>query len=167
MTGNLTVSDNQGGFYRWDTTSSGSEDQFLNVVISNISASGRWVRVFQRARQTAGGAILSNTGGIRCMFITAVTDSTGSITLPLTEEGTAGGTALFSEIWSITPSPDTNATGPADAVQSYRKALAANMKTVTYGFYKANAVTITLGLLLTPVASIGAGTSVSFRIEGR
>jgi len=167
LIGKNTMGDNLGGFYRWDMTSTDTEDtQFMNVIASDLNTTGRWLRVFQRARNTAGGATLVNNGGVRTMFISATTNSSGEISINMTEEGTSGGTAIFTEIWSITATANINATGPADAVQSYRKTLAANLKTATYGFYKANAVTITLGLLLVPVASIGSGTSILVRVEG-
>lgn len=169
LIGKTVIGDGKGGFYRWDSTdtTSAEDTTFMNVIPSNVQGvSGRWVRTFQKTRTTAGGGVLVSNGGVKTYFFTASTNSSGEITLNITEENTANGTALFTEIWSITPSPQTNATGPADAVQSYRKALAANLKTTTYGFYKANAVTIILGLLYNPFASIGAGTNVQFRVEG-
>ena len=167
LIGKTTMGDNLGGFYRWDASATDADDtQFMNYLTSNLSSTGRWVRVFQKARLTTGGATLVNSGGVRTLFIAATTNSSGEITVNMTEEGTSTGTAIFTEIWSITATANINATGPADAVQSYRKSLAGNLKTATYGFYKANAVTITLGLLLVPVASIGAGTSIFVRVEG-
>lgn len=165
MVGKTLVGDNLGGFYRWDSSASGSDDTYVNIVVSNVASNGRWVRVFQKAR-SVGGGILVNNGGIKTFYISGTTGSNGKITLNLTDDNTATGNALFSEIWSILPNPQTNAAGPADAVQSYRESMAANLKTTTYGFYKANAVTITLGLFLTPVASIGAGTVSQFRLDG-
>ena len=167
MVGSQSLGDGLGGFYRWDPTSSATEDStYMNVVTSDMTTSGRWVRIFQKAKSVTGGGILVSNGGIKTFFVSGSTDSNGKITLNLTDDNTATGNALFKEIWSITANPNTNANGPATAVQSYRENLAANLKTATFGFYKANAVTVTLGLLLTPVASIGSGTVVQFRVEG-
>lgn len=165
MVGKTLVGDGLGGFYRWDSTATGAEDTYMNFIISTVNSNGRWVRVFQKAR-AVGGGILVNNGGVKSFYISATTGSTGEVTLNLTMDNTATGTAIFSEIWSIVPNPQTSAATPSDAVQSYRKSLSADLKTTTYGFYKANAVTITLGLFLTPVTSIGAGTNIQFRIDG-
>jgi hypothetical protein len=167
MVGAANMSDGKGGFYRWDGSSTANEDStYYNVVQATGVTTGRWVRIFQRARTTAGGATLVNNGGVKTLFYTGTTDANGQIVVPMTEEGTQTGTAIFAEIWSVTATPNTDAAGPSDAVQSYRMSRSADLKTTKYGFYKANAVTITLGLFLTPVASIGSGTQVLFRIEG-
>lgn len=168
LIGRDSVGDGKGGFYRWDSTdtTSAQDDTYLNVVTSSVNgATGRWVRVFQRARNTTGG-VLVNIGGVKTYFTSGTTDSSGNITINLTEENTSGGTALFTNIMSIQANPQTNANGPSDAVQSYRKSLSTNLKTTTFGFYKANALTITLGLLYSPFASVGAGVPVQFRVEG-
>ena len=167
LIGKTTVGDGLGGFYRWDASSTADEDlTYLNVIMSTVTSSGRWLRIFQKVRMTAGGAKLVMNGGVKTLFVTGTTDANGQIVVPLTEDGTAGGTALFNTIDSIVVTPQTDAVGPADAVQSYRKNLAANNKTATYGFYKANALTLTLGLVYSPFASIGAGTIVKFTVQG-
>lgn len=164
--GNQNIGDGLGGFYMWDATSTNTEDtQYLNYIKATDHTTGRWVRLFQRARVQNTG-VMVNTGGVKAYYISGTTDANGNVTLNLTEDGTANGVALFSDIWAITTYPQVNANGPADAVQSYRKSLSANKKNVTYGFYKANALTVTLGLLFVPVTSIGAGTVISFKVEG-
>lgn len=166
MKGKSSIGDGQGGFYMWQPAATNTEDTvYLNYIKSNLSTTGRWVRLFQRSRPYNTGVLVSN-GNVKTHFIDGITDANGNIALNLTSDATTGGDPIFSEIWSIGVSPQTNAAGPGDAVQSYRKSLTTDNKTLVYGFYKANAVTITLGLLLVPVASIGPGTKVSFRIEG-
>lgn len=167
MVGKDTLTDNQGGFFRWESTSTATEDNtFLNVVTSSISGvtTGRWLKIFTRARQFPGGTLVYLGGGMKQYFGSATTDSNGEVILPITEENTVGGTAIFNQVFASFADPVTVATGPATAVQSYKKAVTA--KTITWGFYRANALTVTLGLLFTPVASIGAGTVVNFVIFG-
>jgi hypothetical protein len=83
------------------------------------------------------------------------------------EDGTETGVPIFNEVWSIVAQPQTDASTPANAVQGFRKSLASDLRKVSYGFYKSNAVTMVLGLLITPVASVGPGIVVSFRVEGK
>lgn len=167
LVGRTAIGDNLGGFYRFDTAATGSDEMtYLNTINSSLTTKGRWVRVFQRARTITGGGIMVNNGGVKNFYISGTTNASGDVVLNLTDDNTATGNALFSEIWSITAISTTDANGPATAVQSYRKSLPAGLKTLTYGFYRANAITITLGGVIPPVASVGAGTIVQFRIDG-
>lgn len=167
LVGKNNLGDNLGGFYRWDVDSSGTDDMvYLNKLASNLTPTGRWVRVFQRARSTVGGGVLVNNGGVKTLYITGTTDANGEVILNLTDNNLSTGNALFTEIWSIVVNPQIDASGPATAVQSYRKTLSTNLKTLTYGFYKANAFTVVLAAVITPVANVGAGTVVQFAITG-
>lgn len=167
MVGKTAIGDNLGGFYRWDTTATGTDETvYLNIINSNISSAGRWVRIFQRARTLPGGGILVNNGGVKTLFLSGATNSSGDIILNLTDDNNSTGNAVFTEIWSIKATSTTDANGPGNAVQSYRKSLTTNLKVLTYGFYKANAITIALGLLYNPFASVGAGTVIQFEITG-
>ena len=107
-----------------------------------------------------------NNGGVKTLYASGITDSSGGIQLYLTDDGTATGNALFAEIWRNTSQCTQPATGPSTAVQSYVKALSADLKSTTHGFYKANAVTVTLGLVYAPFAAVGAGIPAQFEITG-
>ncbi len=137
----------------------------MNTIPSNNTTTGRWIRVFQKAKSIAGGTMVNN-GGVKSFYIQGTTNSTGNIVLTLTDDQTLTGNNLFNEIWNITVTPITEATGPATAVQNYRTTPSSNIKTPGFGFYKANAATVTVGLLFTPVASVGAGIVVQFEIKG-
>lgn len=167
LLGRDSIYDGKGGFYRYDSTSTDTvENYYMNVLGSNLSTVGKFKRIFAKTFALPGG-ILSINAGIKTYYCTGTTNSSGEITINRTVDNTSNGASIFTEIWGTTIMPVAIATGPAEAVQSYpRTAPAVSNKTVTYGFYKANAVTVTVGLLLTPVASIGAGTSVNFIIVG-
>ncbi len=166
VVGKETIGDNLGGFYRWDSASTSPEEMgYANIIVSNKIATGRWLRVFQKVKNYSHGILLNN-GGIKTFYATGTTNANGEVTLNLTEENTAGGTPLFKEVWFNDSKSTMTATGPGDAVTSYVKSLSSNLKVTTHGYFKANALTITLGLLLAPLASVGAGINVQFRIEG-
>lgn len=166
MVGRNTVADGLGGFYQWDSTSVVAEDTtYLNVIQSNNITTGRWLRIFQKSKSYPQGTLVNN-GGVKALYISGTTDINGEVTINLTDDNTATGNALFTEVWVTTAQSTTTASSVSNAVQSYRKSLAVNLKTVTFGFYKANALTITLGLLYNPFSSIGAGTVIQFKIEG-
>ena len=164
MLGRVTSGDGLGGFYDWNETSTDAEDtQFLNTVVSNNSATGRWIRVYQKAKTVPQGILVSN-GGVKTLYVSTVTDSNGKAKINLTTDNTPTGPSIFTEIWENRSYSKLTATGPGDAVQSYL--VAADLKTTTHGYYKANAITITLGLVVPPLASTGAGIAVGFKIEG-
>lgn len=166
LVGKYYVNDGLGGLYMYDSSSNVTQDTvYINSITSNLSSTGRWLRVFQKAKAYPQGILVSN-GGVKTLFVSGTTDSNGEITINLTGENTSGGTALFKEVWAVNVNPTTDASSVTNAIQSYRKSLPANLKTCTYGFYKANALTITLGLLYNPFTSVGAGTIVNFRVEG-
>lgn len=59
----VTVGDNKGGFYMWDASSTETpETTYYNAVQSNSTATGRWIRVFQRARNLPHGVLVNNGG---------------------------------------------------------------------------------------------------------
>ena len=165
------VGDNLGGFYRWDATSTASEDtQYLNVVASSLTSTGRWVRVFQKAKTYAQG-VLVNNGGIRTLYAPAVTDSNGQVAINLTDDNTLTGNNLFSEIWQVTPQQNpTVALANAPIMGSAQAS--GDLKKVTCIFHQNNSTTLGATLLaiagtvikgLTPVP---ANVSVLVKIEG-
>lgn len=166
LVGRAAVSDGLGGFYRWNPAASDTEDAtFMRTFPSDNSAMGRWERVFQRVQVLPHG-ILVNNGGVKTFYAPGTTNASGEITLNLTLDNTANGTPIFTEIWFNDSKAAVTATTPANAVSSYVKNLSANLKQTTHGYFRANAVTITLGLLYAPFAAAPAGVGVQFKIEG-
>lgn len=164
--GRAVVGDGLGGLYRWDAASTATVDtRFLNVIQSSTTATGRWVRVFQRARSLPHGILVMN-GGVKTFFASGVTAADGSAALNLTMDNTPTGEAIFSDIWSNTSRARTVSATPGNAVQSFLMEESANFKTTKHGFYKANIATIALGLLYNPFIMVAAGTQVQFRVEG-
>lgn len=160
------VGDNLGGFYRWDPTSTLAEDaQFMNVIKSNFTNTGRWIRIFQKVKVYPHG-ILVNNGGVRTFYAPGITNAGGEVSINLTEDNTPTGTPLFTEVWLNQSKATTESTSVSNSVQSYVKSTTADLKQTTHGYYKPNAVTITVGLLFNPVAAVGAGVNVQFKIEG-
>lgn len=166
LTGKTTLTDGLGGFYRWDSSSSASEDTtFMNVIISNVTSSGRWVRTFQKAKSYPQGVLVIN-GGVKTFYVSGTTDSNGEVTINLTDDNTSTGNALFTEIWFTDSRSTTSASSLANSIQSYTKSIAVNLKTASFGFFKANALTITLGLVYSPLTSAGSGITTQFKVEG-
>jgi len=162
------MDDNMGGFYWWDPTSTAAVDnQYLTVIASTVngSAPGRWIRLFQRTRTLPHGTLIYN-GNVKRFIATGVTASDGTVTTNLTMDGTANGTPIFSEIWDNAARATSDAATLALANQSYKKTTATNLKSTTHQFYRANAVTFTLGLLYTPFAGAPAGIATVTVVEG-
>lgn len=164
VSGKSTPSDGLGGLYRWDPAATAAEDTvFLNTVKSNNQATGRWVRLFQRAQQLPHG-VLVNTGGVKAFYATGTTAADGTASVSLTMDGTATGEPIFSQIWSNMARARTTSQTAANAVQSF--IMAEDLKSTKHGFCKANALNIVLGSVLSPVAMVAGGVAVSFKIEG-
>ena len=166
--GRTSVGDGNSAFFRWDPTSTAAEDlTYMAVVKSNRTTVGRWVRVFQRNVTVPQGTLVMN-GGVKTLYVAAVTDSNGRATINLTYENTPTGTPIFSEVWKNDSRARINASTQNEAVSSYmvQSAEATSFKTTTHGYYKPNAVTLTIGLVYAPIANIGAGTTVLFEVVG-
>lgn len=160
------IGDGLGGLYDFDLTASGAEDTvYMNTIPSSTTGTGRWVRVFQKAKAYPQGVMVTN-GGVKTFYVSATTDSNGDATFQLTDDGTSTGNALFTELWMYSAQANSPAVNLAAGVNSFFKSVSANLKTMVFGQYKENVVTITLGLLLAPLATVGAGTSVLCKVEG-
>lgn len=165
LLGKVTPYDGLGGFYRWNPDLSEVEDTlYMKSFPSNLSGTGRWTRMFQRA-QTMGAGTLVNNGGVKTFYVGGVTNASGDTTVNATTDGTATGTAIFTEIWSIVAQAMSVSSTPANAVMAYPKALPVDLKTITYGFCRINPAAIVLGGTLPPVA-VPAGVEVKFSIDG-
>ena len=166
MVGATSRDDGRGGIYRFDMSSTESEDLvYLRVVKPANMTTGRWKRINSKVEVYPHGTLVINQN-VKTFYAQATTDASGEITLNLTKENTAGGTAIFSEVWFNDSRANVTATTISNAIQSYVKNTSANLKTTTHGYYKANALTITLGLVYSPFTSVGAGVQVQFRVEG-
>ncbi len=173
LTGRTTIGDQLGGFYYWDPTSIDPEDTlFMNVIPAFGVVTGRWIRSFQKARQypqgtTNPGMTMVVNGGVKTLYInTVVSDSNGDATVYLTDTGVASGNALFTEIWFHDVRANSPSSTPSTGVSSYFKSLSTDLKTLVYGQFKPNPVTITVGLVYAPVSAAPASTPVLFKIEG-
>ena len=169
--GIASVFDGMGGMYRWDPTATGSDDTSnYNTVVSSLTGTGRWVRVFQRTRDLPHGK-LTYIGSTKIFTANGVTNAQGQCTLRLTMDNTDNGAAIFTEIaWNESQFVG-NAATPDDDVRSrvvVQPELAVNgLKTTTHGFSKANVVTMVVSLVYRPFGAVGAGVAVRFRVEGR
>ena len=164
--GKSAVNDNLGGTYRWDSSASMADDpQFVRSFAANGVTNGRWVRVFQNTTTLPHG-ILVNSGGIKTFYGRGTIGAGGIGTLNLTRENTADGTPIFSEVWMNRGEASVNAAGIADVVNGGRRLLTADLRQTSHFFYKANALTITLGLVYSPFAAAPTGTVVQYCVEG-
>lgn len=170
--GKTTVGDGLGGFYYWDpTNTTATEDtKFLNMIVSSVTNNGRWTRVFQKA-QTIPQGYMVNNGGVKTLYCPATTNSSGQCTIYLTNDGTATGTALFSEVWQVTPAASPTATIANPPLVGYGQA-SSDLKTLSCTFSQNNSTTLGATLLniagtlikgLTPVPS---GVPVLIKVEG-
>ena len=168
LLGKTNVYDNLGGFYQWDASASGADDNvYMKSFASNSSASGRWVRFYQNATNLAQG-ILRIEGGIKTFWGSATTVSGGSASINLTLDNADNGPPIFTEIWSNRSEVLVDAANVTDLITSGRKTQNADLRQTTHYFSKPSPVTITVGFVgvLQTVTAIPAGMSVRFRIEG-
>ena len=158
----ISLGDGLGGMYYWDSSSTLAEDMvFLNTITSNVSSSGRWVRLNQRARSIPQGYFTQN-GNVKEVFINAVTDGNGRATVNLTTDNTPTGPSIFTEVWDNR----SYATDPQTVNTSVRSCVYANpagLKTTTHQFSKPNQILALLAFADTPVA---AGVAVRFIVKG-
>jgi len=171
MVGMNSMDDNLGGFYRWDATSAVAEDQFLNSVVSSMSETGRWVRVFQRVRQLPHG-ILCYNGGIKTFYGAGTVNGSSESSVYLTMDGTAGGTAIFSNVLATNCEATANISNANDVITACRKSLSVDLKTLTYYFSRGNTQTLAgtlvaiAGTVITALRAAPSGTAVIFKAEG-
>ena len=168
LLGKSTASDGFSGFYRWDPDSSATEDlTFMNAITSSLSSTGRWVRIFQRARTLPHGVLVYN-GGVKSFYpLNAVTDANGEVVLNLTENNTTTGVPLFSAIWSVSMEGVTATASANDVVVGSRKALSSDSRVLTLRFVRgASTLVSVLGVALPGLRVAPAGISIGARIDG-
>jgi len=169
-----TAFDNTGGFYRWNPNATGSEDtKYLNIIVSSVSSTGRWIRMFQRAVDISptNGTMLTLAGNYKEYTVSGTTNASGQIVWNLTDDGTATGNALFTSTKIILVEVDQDQPLPEDAVTPRRISLSSNLKVLTYGFSKPkiNPVTTALALIgvsIVPTQSVAAGVPATLTIKG-
>ena len=172
VTGKLTMTDGLGGFYRWDAASTlDAELVFMNVVPSTVSPTGRWLRIFQRARNLQQG-VLVNNGGVRTLYALGVTDGNGRFTINMTEDNTPGGVAIFTEVWQTDGEATANAPTANDVVIGSRFSLSTDKKVLVYQFSRGNMTTLgttllnIVGTIIPGLRSVPAGTAVAVKVDG-
>lgn len=171
LVGKMTIGDSLGGLYYWNPTATGEEDtKFLSIIPSNKSATGRWVRFNQTAKQMTQGYYV-NTNGMKYLYLPLVTDANGQVTANLTTDGTPTGPALFTEIWQAQPFKNPNATNSVAPIIGDPQ-VSANLKTLTCTFSRGGSTTLggtllsILGLVIPGLVTVGSGISVIVKVEG-
>lgn len=165
--GALTYGDGLGGFYRWSDNITPAEDAtYYNVIAATGSATGRWIRVFQRVR-TVGANVLVANGSFKQLYCPGVTDSNGRVTLYLTDDGTANGNALFSTIMQTAGEGTDAVTQPNAALVGSRYSVSVDRKTLVYQFSRGSTTTLgALGLTILGLVAAPSGANVTVRIDG-
>lgn len=159
--------DNKGALFYWDSTSTDPEDTtYYNVVQVTGVATGRWKKVFTRMMQLPHGTLVINAGK-KEFFFSGTTNANSECAVNLTMDGTATGTAIFTDVWFDDSKATVNTTTSNDAVASFRKSLSTDLKVLTHGFYKGNNSVISLlGVNVLGFRASGAGIAVKFKIDG-
>jgi hypothetical protein len=171
VTGAATMNDGRGGFYRWDPAASGADDTATyNVIVSSRSASGRWVRIFQRVRVLTSGAKLLTNGGAKTLIIDGTTDANGEVTVSLVDNDSS---AIFASVWMTQGEARPAATESAnDVMFGSRKSLTPDLKTLVFRFSRGSSTTLggsllaILGLIIPGLRAVPAGTPVTIRVDG-
>lgn len=169
--GQTTKADGRGGFYQWDSVDTTTEDtKYYNVVKVTSITTGRWKRVNVRMLELPHGNLVFN-GGMKTFYTSGTLDANGRVTINLTYENTAGGTAIFSEIWFNTCQAKPVGATDNDLINGQPETQAANLKTCTYSFGRGNTVTLNLGIVtaglnLLGLRSAATGTQVLIKVEG-
>lgn len=160
--------DGGGGFYRFDKTSTASNDTTYYNVVQPTAGSGRWVRVFQRVRPIgAGGNIIVANGSFKMIYAPGTTDANGRVTVYLTDDGTATGNAIFSTIMQTAGEGTANVTDPNNMLIGARYSLSADRKTLVYQFARGNSSVISLlGATILGMRTAAPGSPVVVRIDG-
>lgn len=167
LVGATSLTDGLGGFYRYSMSSTAAEDtRFWNVVASTVSATGRWIRIFQRVRTVGSGYLVTN-GGFKEFFMPTTLDANGRATVYLTDDGTATGNPIFSEVWTTQGDGAAAGSTANDSVIGSKRSLSADLKTLVYQFSRGSSVTVTLlGVLVPGLTAAPAGTAVVVRVSG-
>lgn len=173
MVAKAVMGDNLGGFYRWDPDASGMEDTtYLNTIPSNLSETGRWIRVFQKAQMLGGNAVMVRNGSLKTVYTPGVTNSSGEVVVYLTDTGLSTGNAIYTEVWSSQCEATANLSSANDALVITRKTLSNDLKTLTYVLARGNNQTLggtllaILGTVITGLRAAPSGVVCSVRVDG-
>jgi hypothetical protein len=168
VVGGQTLGDGLGGLYRWYSGDASTEDtRFFNVVTSNTTGGGRWIRIFQRVRAVAGGYLVTN-GGFKEFFMPGTLNASGQIIATLTMDGTSGGTPIFTEVWTTQGDGAAAGSTANDSVIGTRRSLSNDLRSLTYQFVRGSNTTLTgvLGLVIPGLQAAPQGTAVVIRVSG-
>lgn len=103
--------------------------------------------------------------GVQMHVLSGTVGSNGEVTFYLTDDLTAGGEALFTDVLHSTVTAVVNATAAADVIYCSLKSLSVDLKTLVYRCTKGRA---TLSSLINPtVLDAPSGTVVSLMVIGR
>lgn len=165
--GVVVFGDGLGGFYRWNASSTAPEDTtYNNFIASNASTTGRWQRVFQRVRP-AGPNLLVANGSFKTVFCPSTTDSNGRCTVYLTDDGTATGNALFSQIMETSGEGTAVVTDPNAMLMGARYSISADLTTLVYQFARGGSSVVSiLGTTILGMRAAAAGSPVTVRVDG-
>ncbi len=162
--GGSTTADFRGAFYRWDNTSTATEDMTTyNVIQVTGVSTGRWIRTNQSSQILPQG-VLFRIGPLKILSGSGTTNSSGEVVVNATLENTSNGTAIFSSIlFNSTMSINGSAT-PNDVVNGTVKSVSGDLKVITYRYTKGN----TIGILgAVSVVASGTGIPVQWFVVGQ
>lgn len=168
--GQASKGDSLGALYYFDpddTTT--AEDAAYNTVIPLVGT-GRWKKVFTRRIALPHGNLIMNAGK-KEFFATGITNASGEVTFNLTMDGTAGGVAIFQEIWFNDSKAIVNAATANDVVTSGVKSTSADRKQTTHKFIRGksnllNLSIVTTGLTIAAFDNAVTSTPVNIKVEG-
>lgn len=165
--GQTSKGDNRGSLYYWDALSTEAEDTTYYYVVQVTGVTiGRWKKAFTRV-QTLPHGILYINSGMKEFYASSVTIGDGTCTIYLTMDGTATGTAIFTNILFDDSKATVNTATINDMVSSCRKSLSANLKELVHLFGRGNSTAVSvLGVNILGLRTAVANTPVSFSIKG-
>lgn len=175
LAGKSSPGDGYAALYRWDESSTRSDDSstLMNSIASTRPGltTGRWLRLVQRIGTYPHGS-MEFRGPIKTFYAAGVLDANGEVTINLTENDTSTGVAFFTAIWSDIGSARVNAATANDIIVGSCKAVAPDLKTMTYRFARGGSTTLggtllsILGLVIPGLRAAPAGTPVTITVTG-
>lgn len=172
LMGVATENDNMGGLFQYSDTAADSVDD-RNVLAVPGKSTGRYIRKNAKTVVLPHG-IIAFLGSLKLFFTTAnyTIGSDSKCMLYLTQDNTAAGTALFSQIlWNSSRAIGTAATSN-DIILSQAETLPVDLKSTTHIYARGNSTTIgatitaLLNTVLPGLRAGSIGTSVQFFIVG-
>lgn len=158
-----------GGLYVWSYGATDAEDLvYYNVVASNLSTKGRYIRTAVKNNVVPNG-VLMNNGGMKTLILNATTPANGIVTYYLTSDGTAAGPAIFSQMpVRAAAEPRINSVATSnDIVVGQCTTISADKKTLTCIYARGNSSLVSiLGVNILGLRAPDVGTAVSVTVVG-